>query len=153
MGNRVESLAEVQVDNIHCSPLIHPANHAITEIYQIGQAWFVLGESILTSPDNLLFLHLLNDDLQNELFHHLSRDGGKADSPVVPWVLLLALFEDWTKKWTKAQWKVKTLLTKREFWDFCFDIEENENNLIYFLKSCMSVAHNDKKHKIVNRIL
>jgi len=48
------------------------------------------------APDNLLFLHLLRDDIQNELFHHLSQDGGEADRPVVPWVLPLALFEDWS---------------------------------------------------------
>ena len=41
---------------------------------------------MLTTPDNLLFLHLLDDDLQNELLHHFSWDGGKADWPVVPWV-------------------------------------------------------------------
>ena len=51
---------------------------------------------MLTTPDNLLFLHLLDDGLQNELLHHLSRDGGEADRPVVPWVLLLGLFEDWS---------------------------------------------------------
>jgi len=63
---------------------------------KIGQAFFPLGESMLTTPDNLLVLHLLRDDICNELFHHLSRDGGEADQPVVPWVLLLALFEDWS---------------------------------------------------------
>jgi len=51
---------------------------------------------MLTTPDNLLFLHLLDDDLENEVLHHLSQDGGEADWPVVPWVLLLALFEDWS---------------------------------------------------------
>jgi len=40
MGDSVESLAEVKVDSIHCSPLIYPASHAITESYQIGQCWF-----------------------------------------------------------------------------------------------------------------
>jgi len=51
---------------------------------------------MLTAPDNLLFLHLLNDDLQNALqLCRLFQDGGDADQPVVPWVLLLALFEDW----------------------------------------------------------
>ena len=43
---------------------------------------------MLTTPDNLLFLHLLRDDMQNELLRHLSRDGGEADWPVVPWVHL-----------------------------------------------------------------
>jgi len=50
----------------------------------------------LTTPDNLLFLHLLRDDLQKELFHHLSSDGSEADRPVVLWVLIHALFEDWS---------------------------------------------------------
>lgn len=34
------------------------------------------------------------DDLQNGLFHHLSRDGGQADLLVVSQVFLLALFKD-----------------------------------------------------------
>ena len=51
---------------------------------------------MLTTRDNLLFLHLLGDDLQDKLLHHLSLHGGEADWPVVPWVLLLALFEDWS---------------------------------------------------------
>jgi len=44
MGDSVESLAEVEVDNIQCSPLMYSASHAIVESYQIGQArlpaWF-----------------------------------------------------------------------------------------------------------------
>ena len=63
MGDSVESLAEVEVDNIHGSPLIYLASHAAIESYHIGQAWFPRGESMLTTPDNLLFLHLLDDDL------------------------------------------------------------------------------------------
>ena len=51
---------------------------------------------MLTTPDNLLFLLFLNDNIQNELFHHLSRDGGEAGWHVVSWVLLLAHFEDWS---------------------------------------------------------
>ena len=51
---------------------------------------------MLTTPDNLLFFQLLDDDLQNEVLHHLSRDGDEADWPVVPWVLHLAPFEDWS---------------------------------------------------------
>ena len=51
---------------------------------------------MLTTPDNLLFLHLLDDDSQNELLHHPSRDGGQTDWPVVPRALLLALLEDWS---------------------------------------------------------
>ena len=71
MGDCVESLAEVEVDNIHGSPFIYLASHVIIENYQIGQAWFPLGESMLATPDNLLFLHLLVDDLQDKLLHHV----------------------------------------------------------------------------------
>ena len=63
MGDCVESLAEVKVDNIYCSPLIYPASHAIVESYQIGHARFPLGESMVSTPDNLLFLDLLHEDL------------------------------------------------------------------------------------------
>ena len=38
MGDKVESLAEVEVDNIHGSPLIYPAGQAIIKSYQNGQA-------------------------------------------------------------------------------------------------------------------
>jgi len=38
MGDSVKSLAEVEVDNIHCSPLIYSAGHPIIEGHQIGQA-------------------------------------------------------------------------------------------------------------------
>lgn len=55
-----------------------------------------LGESMLAKFDNLLLLHVLGDDLQNELFHHLSRGGGEVDWPTVSWDLLLDLFEDWS---------------------------------------------------------
>ena len=96
MGDCVKSLAEVKADNTHCDPLSFLQWHDWLGRDQIGQAWFPLGESMLTTPNNLLFLHLLNDDLQNELLHHLSRDGGEVDKPIVPWVLLLALFEDWS---------------------------------------------------------
>jgi len=95
MGDSVESLAEVEVGNTHCSPFTYPASHAIIESYQIGQARFPLRESMLTTPDKLFSLHLLNDDIQNELFHHLSRDVGEADQPVTPSVFLLVVFEDW----------------------------------------------------------
>jgi len=46
---------------------------------------------MLTTPDNLLFLHLLVDDLQDKLLHHLSWDGGEADRPVVPCVAILLI--------------------------------------------------------------
>ena len=95
MGDSVQSLAEAKVNIILCSPHVYLAGHAIIEGHQIGQALFPLGESMLTTPDNLLFLQYLRGDIQNELFHHLSKDWGEADRPVALWVLCLALFEDW----------------------------------------------------------
>lgn len=53
-----------------------------------------LGESLLTTPDNLLF-QLLGDGIQNKLLHHLSSNRDEVDWPVVAQILLLALFEDW----------------------------------------------------------
>ena len=38
MGDSVKILSEVEVDNVHGSPLIYLASHAIADIYQIGQA-------------------------------------------------------------------------------------------------------------------
>ena len=70
MEDSVISLAEVKVDHIPRSPLIYPGSHAIVESYQIGQAWFPLAESLLTTPDNLFF-HSLNDDLQNDFLDNL----------------------------------------------------------------------------------
>jgi len=35
MGDSVKSLAEIEVDNTHCAPLIRPANYAIVESYQV----------------------------------------------------------------------------------------------------------------------
>jgi len=37
MGDSVKRLSEVEVGNIHCSPLMYPASHAIIEGCQIGQ--------------------------------------------------------------------------------------------------------------------
>jgi len=54
MGDSVKSLADIKVDNTHCSRLSYPASHAIAEGYWIGQAGFPFGESILTTPDNLI---------------------------------------------------------------------------------------------------
>ena len=66
-----KSSAGVWVDNIHWPPLTYPVNHDILKDYQIGQAWFALGESMLITPDNLfsfLFFHFLGDSIQNKLF-------------------------------------------------------------------------------------
>lgn len=40
---------------------IYPAGHAIKEVYEISEQWFPLCESMLPTPDNLLFLNMLRD--------------------------------------------------------------------------------------------
>jgi len=53
-----------------------------------------LGELMLTLPDSLIFFHLLGADIQNNVLHHVPRDGSEDDSLVVSQVLLLALLEN-----------------------------------------------------------
>lgn len=38
---------------------------------------------MVTTPHDCLVFHVLRDRLQDEPFHHLSRDSGEADWPVV----------------------------------------------------------------------
>ena len=54
MGDCVESLAEVKVDNIHGSPFVYPASHVIVESYQIGQRGRRTSLDLLTT---LLLMH------------------------------------------------------------------------------------------------
>ena len=56
MGDSIKNLAEVKVDDIHCSPPIYPAGDAIIEGNKVGRAQFPLGESMLTTPHNFLVL-------------------------------------------------------------------------------------------------
>ncbi|XP_031460775.1 protein eva-1 homolog A isoform X1 [Phasianus colchicus] len=60
--------------NTHCSPPIYSPSDDIIEGYQFGRAQFPLGESMLPTPDNLLLFQLIEEGIQNKLFH-LSRDG------------------------------------------------------------------------------
>ena len=57
LGDSVKGPAEVQVDNIHCSPLVYQASHFIVEVYQVGQARIPFGEAMLTTPDKFLLLN------------------------------------------------------------------------------------------------
>lgn len=66
MEDSVKSLAEVKVHNVHCPPYLYSAGHDITEGYQISQVWSALGESKLTTLDNLLFFHLFVNDIQTD---------------------------------------------------------------------------------------
>lgn len=47
MGDNVESLIKVKVNDTHYPPLRQKARTFITEGYQVGQAWFTSGKSML----------------------------------------------------------------------------------------------------------
>lgn len=85
------SLTIAEINNIHCSTLIHQVCHLITEGYWVGQAWFPLHKSLLSIPNHLLVLHLFGNSFQYYLLHHFLRD---PDEPVIPNIFLLAFLED-----------------------------------------------------------
>ncbi|KAK4829074.1 hypothetical protein QYF61_002018 [Mycteria americana] len=64
MGDTVESLTEVQVDNIHCSPLIYQASHFIIEGYQSVPQFSKLGIIYRRCSEFL-------DPCGSSLYHHI----------------------------------------------------------------------------------
>jgi len=68
VGDSVNALLK-HFYNIHYSTRIYPASSDIIEGYQVGQAQFPLGESMLMTPDNLFLFQLLGDGIQNKLIH------------------------------------------------------------------------------------
>lgn len=84
MGDIVKGLTEVQEDNTHCSSLIHQSGHFIIEVYQVGQAWFPHGESMLANPDGSLLLHMPRNGFLDYLSHYFPRDQGEADQSIGP---------------------------------------------------------------------
>jgi len=47
----MKSIGEIQVDNVHCSAHFNRADYIFIEGNQVCQAPFVLGESVLASPN------------------------------------------------------------------------------------------------------
>lgn len=82
----------VLIDNVYCSPLNYQPIQFIGEGYQVGQIWFLLCKSMLTTPNCFLVLHVPEKHFQHSLFHDLARDWGEAEQPVVPWVSLSCPF-------------------------------------------------------------
>lgn len=77
--------------SIHCSLLVHQADHFITEGYQVCQAWFSLHKSTLLPPNHFQVLNIFGTCLWNYLLHHLPRYRGDADWLVVAHILILLL--------------------------------------------------------------
>lgn len=55
MRDSIESLTEVKINNIHCSPLTHQESCHIIEGYQVGQVSHPVHISMLTAPITSLF--------------------------------------------------------------------------------------------------
>ncbi|GAB0190293.1 exostosin-2 [Grus japonensis] len=71
----VKCLAQVQVDDISCSSLVHQRCNPIIEGHQIYQARFALSEAVLAVTSHLLVLHVPEHSLQEGLLHDLARHG------------------------------------------------------------------------------
>lgn len=81
-GDQAGSLAQVEVNDIHCLPPAPGPVLLITEGNQACQAWFNLNKSMLTVPRPEIFSRRTSP-----------RDGKQADRSVVAWIILLALLE------------------------------------------------------------
>lgn len=87
MGNSTESLTAVEINNIHSSPVIHQTSLLIIEGYYVGQAWFPLHKSTLTTPNHFRVLHIIGNGFQDYLLHRFPKTKVR---PVVLRILLLA---------------------------------------------------------------
>lgn len=91
MWGCIDSLAEVKIKSIHCSPFIHLDTHLIIEDDLVGQAWSTSHKTTLTTPKHLPIFHLSGNSFQDLLLYDLPRDWGEANWPIIHWVLLALL--------------------------------------------------------------
>lgn len=83
MGDTIKSIAEVNVVNTTAPTLIYEPSELNIEVYQAGQAELPLAESMLTTPDDLLALHVPGKAFQYYLFFHFSRVQGSPESSLL----------------------------------------------------------------------
>jgi len=93
MRDSVKNLTEVEVNYVHCFPLFLQGSYLITEGYQVGQTSFPFDKFMLNTPNQLLLLYSYGNVFQEDFLHHLPRNTGEADWPVVPWIFFLDLLE------------------------------------------------------------
>lgn len=86
----VKFFAQVQVDDIVHSFLIHQHHEPITEDVQNWQAWISLGEAMLAITNHIFIFHSFQDDLP----HDLPRHWGETEQLLFSSVFLIFLFED-----------------------------------------------------------
>lgn len=65
----VKSLAEVQVNDMHCCALIHRSHHSIVEGNQVYHACFTFGKFTLNVPNHVLLLHVPRNMFQKNSLH------------------------------------------------------------------------------------
>ena len=80
VGDTVESLAKVKVNDIHCSPLVHKTSHLNTEASQVGQAWVFPGNSMLAVTNHFLLFYVSRNIFQEELLYDFPRDQSVLDT-------------------------------------------------------------------------
>lgn len=73
-GYSVESLPEVNMNDSHCSPLIHHAGHLDTESSWAGQASFPFHSAMLNNPSHFSVLNVFGKGFQNHLLEHPPSD-------------------------------------------------------------------------------
>lgn len=59
MRDNTESIANGQINDIHCSPIFHKGRHSTVEGCQVDQEYFPLYKSVLTAYIHLLALNVL----------------------------------------------------------------------------------------------
>jgi len=59
VGDHVKGRTEVQIDDIHSSPLVHPCSHSITAGHYVAQAGLTPGEAMLAVSNHLPVFHML----------------------------------------------------------------------------------------------
>lgn len=94
MEDCIKSLPKIKINHIHCSPLICQASYLIVKDSQVDLASFAPHKPLLSTPDHLLVLQIFGNGAKNAGNHHLPRDRGGDNQPVVSWILLLVLLKD-----------------------------------------------------------
>jgi len=93
VGDSIKGFAEVEVDYVNSFSLINQNDYSIIEGDQVGQEGPAFHKPMLAGPDPQLS-HMQCDLPQDDLLHNLLWHLGKADGPLVSWILLMTLLKD-----------------------------------------------------------
>jgi len=88
VGDDVKGLAEVQIEDISGSSLVHCCSYTTVKSDQVGQADLPLGKPCWLSHNTpFSFMDLSIWTFQEDLLHGLLWHWGEADRVLVPWIL------------------------------------------------------------------